>query len=165
MASILSYSTKQSKTALLKCSILLHTLEEYYYTGTSGILRNQALEIHVDLKTKLCLFTREDGSSRILRSLFCIPFREVGPLLRLVVFLFERVHCLVLAGTRRRQGWCQQMRTPVTSCCHLNGAACVPSAAARSPGGGSGPGLEPGCLGFSPDGQACLGVLISTTGY
>lgn len=86
MASILSYSTKQSKTALLKCSILLHTLEEYYCTGTSGILRNQELEIHVDLKTKLYLFTREDGSSRILRSLFCIPFRKVGPLLHVVVF-------------------------------------------------------------------------------
>lgn len=104
MASILSYSTKQSKTALFKCSILLDTLEEYYCPGTSGILRNQELEIHFDLKTKLRLFKREDGSSRILRSLFCVPVRKVDPLLHAVIFLFERGSLSGFGGNTKASG-------------------------------------------------------------
>lgn len=69
MASILSYGKKQRQAALLKCSILLYTSEKYYCTRTSWMLRSQELGMHFDFKTKLYLFRREDGSSRILRSI------------------------------------------------------------------------------------------------
>lgn len=71
MASILSQSQKQSKTAL---ALPFLSLPIYYIlwrnvicARTLCMLGNQCLEIHVDLMIKLNLFKREDVNYRILR--------------------------------------------------------------------------------------------------